>query len=623
VAAAIALRRDLVANATELLQHVGSRVAGWSGLALAGLLGIGAVAAVVQLRGEDPSGGPPSGVALLAPALSLLALGLAGGAMLDPLAAHVGARTIRTVHTGRIGLALAALHLGRRHAASRLVAVVVVAIGLLTFGAAAAEAASDARTDQVGSGIGATQVIGVAEVRPAQLMQAVRSIDPAGSFAMAVVRVDPAPNGRQVLAVDATRLSRVAFWPSGNGALTAAAAAAALRPPTPAPLILRGTRLVLTATTSQVVVDLPSSSLVLRVTVTPTDGSPSLTQDLGPLRTGKQTYQSDVSCTNGCRLSGLVVAPDGPVGGSFDLVLNDIRVDDRELAGPAELAGWRVRNPGVLNARPNPDGLELSARNGLFTLDSLRLVPPDATVPLPVLDAAATVAPVLDFASGDRVVAVQAGRPRAVPRFGSEGALADLEYLGRLGDLAVPSRSGEIWLGPNAPADAVQRFRAAGLTLTGQRRLADDLAIAARRPNAAGVRFLFVVAVLGAALGAAGLIVVASVERSARADELRWLRHQGLPRREARRAAVLGYVVVVAIAAVLGWVCAVVVWALTADRLPLLDTATDEVVPRFPGAGALAVGAAGAAGLLVLALILSAALGRAIERPPRVERSSE
>ena len=463
----------------------------------------------------------------------------------------------------------------------------------------------------------------VAEVRPAQLLRTVRSVDPGGSFAMAVVRVDPAPTGRQLLAVDATRLARVAFWPRGNGELTAVAAAAALRPPTPAPLVVQGTRFVVTATADEVEVRTPSESLNLQVTVSPMDGSPSLTQDLGPLRTGRQIYQADVDCARGCRLSGLAVAPSGPVEGSFRLVFNGISVDDRELAAATELAGWRVRNPGVLQVRPAAEGLEVSAISSLFQLDRLRLLPPDAPVPLPVLDPAAVVAPVLDLASGDHVLAARAGQPRAVPRFGSNGALADLEYLTRLGDLAVPSRSGEIWLGPQAPADAADRFRAAGLTLSGERRLADELATAARGPSAAGVRFLFVVAVLGLVLGAAGLVLVASVERPARADELRWLRQQGLSRRQTRQAAVFGYAVVVAIAAVLGWICAAVVWALTADRLPLLDTADpDAVIPDLPGAGALAIGAAGAAALLVLALILSAMLSRAVERPPRVERSA-
>src|SRR5262245_22646016 len=78
--------------------------------------------------------------------------------LLEPVAAWVGGRT---VHTGRIALAMAALHLGRRHAGSRLVAVLVVAIGLLTFGATAAEAARDARTGQVGADIGADQVLTV------------------------------------------------------------------------------------------------------------------------------------------------------------------------------------------------------------------------------------------------------------------------------------------------------------------------------------------------------------------------------------------------------------------------------------------------------------------------------
>src|SRR5262249_23696794 len=149
----------------------------------------------------------------------------------------------------------------------------------------------------------------------------------------------------------------------------------------------------------------------------------------------------------------------------------------------------------------------------------------------------------------------------------------------------------EIWLGPDAPVDVVDRFRAAGLTIAGERRLADELAIAARRPGASGAQFLFVVAVLGAVLGAAGLGLVATVEPPSRAAELRSLRQQGLPQRQTRQAAVLGYAVVDAVSAVLGWICAEVVWALTADRLPLLDSADpDVVIPNLPGAGALAVG---------------------------------
>jgi putative ABC transport system permease protein len=611
LAAAVALRRDLAATATDLLRRVPARAVRLGDLAVATLLAVGAIAAVVSLRGEPSSDAPPAGLALLAPALVLLALALFAGAGLDPIAAWAGARA---VHSGRIGFALAALHIGRRHAASRLLAVLVVAIGLLTFAASAAEVGASVREHRVGAAIGASRVLGVVEVRSDLLLTAVRSVDPDGAYAMAVVRVEPAPTGQPVLAVDATRLARVAVWPSGN-ALDAADAAAALRPSTPPPLLVRGSSIAVTATVSDLVVRTASSSLDLQATVTPTDGSPALTYDLGALRSGRQTYRADVSCAGGCRLSGLAVAPDGPVSGSFRLTVTGVEQNGSGLASAAELGEWRVRNPGVLQTSRTGAGLELSASSGLFQADGLRLVPPDAPVPLPVLAGARLATSTLDFASGDRVTASAVGEPMALPRLGLVGALADLEYLSRLGDPAVRSRSGEIWLGPDAPADVADRFRAAGLTLSGERRLADELAAAQRRPSAAGVRFLLVVSVLGLLLGAAGLVVAAGVERPSRADELRSLRTQGLSRRQVRLAAALGYAGVVAVAAGLGWLCATVVWFLTGDRLPLVDApGPDVVIPALPGPGALAAGAAGAAALFVLALILSAVLTRAVAR---------
>src|SRR5262249_20133733 len=156
------------------------------------------------------------------------------------------------------------------------------------------------------------------------------------------------------------------------------------------------------------------------------DGSPSLTEDLGPLRTGKQTYQADVSCAKGCRLSTIAVAPSGPVDGSFRLVLNGISLDGDQGIAPAELANWHVRNPGLLLTHGGADGLEVSGISSLFQPDRMRLLPPDAPVPLPVLDAALTIAPVLDLANGDHLVESRAGQPHAIPRFGSNGALADL-----------------------------------------------------------------------------------------------------------------------------------------------------------------------------------------------------
>jgi len=591
LAAIVALRRDLAATATDLLRRVPARGARWGDLALGGVVAAAAVVALVQLRSAT---GDPTGLSLLAPALSLMALGLLGGAALDPVAARVGARA---VHRGRVGLALGALHLGRRHTSSRLLAVVLVATALLTFAATAAAVAAQARRDQVEQAIGADAVLRVSEVRPAALLQTVRTVDPDGAYAMAVVAVDPGPAGKRVLAVDATRLSTASVWPRTAG-LSAAAAARALRPDLGEPALVKG--LTVTADTTVLTIRSAGTSLHLQATVAPLDGGPTRTYDLGPLRPGPATYTADVGCAAGCRLVGLTISPSGAVSAEFRVT----------LTSPA-FAAWKNRDPSVLTSRDTPGGLELSASSGLFDAAGLRVVPPDAPVPLPVLDVADPTLPVLELASGDHLAVVAAGHPATLPRIGNAGVLADLEYLTRFGELRTASREGEIWLGPAAPSDVVDRFRAAGLTILGENRLDDELAAAARRPSAAGVRFLLVVAVLGLGLGAAGVIVAAGVERRSRADELRALRAQGLTRRHTRGAALVGYVWVVGVAAALGWAAAAVVWALTGDRLPLVDGTPPGPLPVLPGLAAAGAWTAGAAALLLLAAALTVALTRA------------
>ena len=218
------MRRDLAATATDLLRRVPARGARWGDLALAGVVAAAAVVALVQLRAARPATRP--GSRLLAPALSLMALGLLGGAALDPVAARVGARA---VHKGRVGLALGGAAPGppaHQLAAARR--------------GAGGDRAADVRRDRRRRGragparpgrqaIGADAVLRVAEVRPAALLQTVRTVDPDGAYAMAVVAVDPGPAGKRVLAVDATRLSTASVWPGAAG-LSAAAAARALRP---------------------------------------------------------------------------------------------------------------------------------------------------------------------------------------------------------------------------------------------------------------------------------------------------------------------------------------------------------------------------------------------------------
>jgi len=58
----------------------------------------------------------------------------------------------------------------------------------------------------------------VVESRTMTLLTAVRTVDPGGRFAMAVVALPGATGEKPGLAVDSTRLARVANWPAGGPA---------------------------------------------------------------------------------------------------------------------------------------------------------------------------------------------------------------------------------------------------------------------------------------------------------------------------------------------------------------------------------------------------------------------
>src|SRR6185436_5585842 len=141
--------------------------------------------------------GAGQGVALVAPLL----LALAGGVLavrLAPVAAgRIGANAL---HAGRLGAALAAHHLARRAGAASVLGVVVVTVAVGTATTLTWSSAASARAQRAALEVGAPRVLTVRAANPRQLLQAVRTADPDGRSAMAVVRTDTAAG--PVLAVD-------------------------------------------------------------------------------------------------------------------------------------------------------------------------------------------------------------------------------------------------------------------------------------------------------------------------------------------------------------------------------------------------------------------------------------
>jgi hypothetical protein len=137
------------------------------------------------------------------------------------------------------------------------------------------------------------------------------------------------------------------------------------------------------------------------------------------------------------------------------------------------------------------------------------------------------------------------------------------------------------------------------------------VATSAKGATTLGLQFLVIVALLGVALGALGLMVAAGVERRWRGEENRALRMQGIKRRQVMVAAMFGYVVIVAIAAGLGAAVGAAVWWLTGQFLPLVDAAGPGLaIPSLPGAEALRQWGAGSALLLGVGLVLAMSFSR-------------
>jgi hypothetical protein len=175
------------------------------------------------------------------------------------------------------------------------------------------------------------------------------------------------------------------------------------------------------------------------------------------------------------------------------------------------------------------------------------------------------------------------GHPTLLPRVGVSGTFVDLSYL-RSVQMLVPSTDpAEVWLGPGAPADAVARLRAAGLTIQGVTYEAQQRQQLETSGSALALRFHLAAAGLGVLLAVVALALVAIGERRRRAEDLMALRRQGLPRRFVRRAALWGYLSLVVGAVIAGGVAAAVAWLLAGSVLPIFGAQLASLpTPKWP-----------------------------------------
>jgi hypothetical protein len=569
--ALFAERRQLTTPVLELLRRAPAVRGDARAVAFDVAVLLLAVAATGQLVA---SGGTLTGVGGFATALVLIGVAL--------LAARLLMRGItrfsrRALARGRLGLALAGLHLSRRPGGARLLALLIAAVAVAGYAAAAVSVAANARQTQASLGIGADRVVTVAPVPASRLLAAVREVDPQGRWAMAVVRLADTGEAAPVLAVDTTRLATVAAWP-GDGP-DPHRAARALRPAAAQPVRLTGSPLSFDITTEGFGPDALPGAVI---TIASAEGVDRLA--LGTLRAGRHTYALPTEmCGAGCAIDAVHLFRRGvEVDIDGTLVLHG-------LAGN----GWRSTEGAKISA--GPDGPRVAVNLISELTDGVYLQPVDTPLPLPVATAGKLTTPTVLGFDGRTLPVSRDVRLAALPAIGTTGTLVDLEYADRYAIGDGTNAGTQVWLSANAPADALDRIREAGLTPAGEVRAADVRAALDNDGPALGLLFYALVGGLAALLAAGALTLTAAVDRARRIEDLTALRGQGLTVGDLRRATLWTYPALAAVAVLTGTLIGLGGWFLTGWALPL---ATTLPVSRWPSVLVLAGTAAAVLALL-------------------------
>ncbi|MDY7090853.1 MAG: FtsX-like permease family protein, partial [Actinomycetota bacterium] len=563
VVEAVALRRPVA----DLLREVGSGRGDWRGGLADLLLLVIAVAAVYQAR----SSAPDSGLALAAPGLVALAVALLVARLLGRVASHGGGRAMRS---GHLRLGLTSVQVSRQPGSERVFAFVVVAVALFATTLGLALGDNRARTERSEAELGAERVLTVRTPTRTTLLHAVRRADPEGDQAMAVVvdRHSIPP----VLAVDSSRLARVATWRPVYGPPGLLAAATAEDPgPDPTPAVT-GERLTLRLRNDS------REPVALGLSLQHEGTGEAVQVRFGTLRRGEQSLTAPVTgcrAAPGCRILRWQFSAPVDANGNVPPPPAGSAVTLRELTqqGPAagilgrsrlgDIARWRSdTDVAALDIATVDGGLRIASdENGFGSPDAgIHVYAVDSAMPPPVVLAGPPPGewrfqePSMS-SLGDRPVPVRVdGTARVLPALGPRGLLVDLETSRRIaGDADVPGEF-EVWLAPGAGLGVVDELRAAGLVVTGEDTVARRSSRLAEQGPAAIARFGLLGGVVGLLLAAATLAVAGAVDRRRRLEHLRALRLQGLPLSAAVGTAYAGAWVLIVAGVVVGLVAAVI-----------------------------------------------------------------
>ena len=312
-----------------------------------------------------------------------------------------------------------------------------------------------------------------------------------------------------------------------------------------------------------------------------------MAEPLGVLKEGRSSYTGLLAgCQQGCRFLGISIGrPAGPSAlVKAELSIMSITAGGASVHDFSNAALWRPasdRAPDAnLSLTPGPAlGVTLSSTDPADALIAYQ----DAPVSLPVVvsggsktnDRATTTFTFPALGADPSPMSV-VDRVAQIPRGGSDSVLFDLNTASaiaeRTGTLADPTNlQFEVWAGPGAPANLVDKLGSAGIAVLGTSSINDDLAQLSRGAPTLSMWFYLFAGWLALLLAVGVVLLGAFVGADTRIYEYASLKVAGVRPAVLRRAVAREYRSVLGIALIAGVAAGVAAAALMLPSIQLVS----------------------------------------------------
>lgn len=589
---------------------------------------LAAVGGLVILRITYRAGSTDDTAALLAPGLLVIAVALLGTRLL-PLLTRTLLNPTRA--SRRIGLFLASRQVVRRPAGLRLAALLAVAIGLATFAVGGEAVASVNRAHRAQAEVGASRTVVVQYQPGVDPVAAVDRADPDGRWAMAAATWLPNGGGSvvgTVLGVESSRLAAVGYAAAGGP--STAGLAASIGASVAPKIVLHGQRLRVQIAASGIRGAPPQVQFAMR-----TSTRELVFASAATLRAGTHDYSARLNCANGCTFEGIVLNRPISFFGTMSGSALVRQLDQYSNGSWAELHAG-LNRPGAWRAGPEysistdtirttPEGVRddyhsESGWGGITYAYSPSPLPAAATP-----GALVKAPPPLQMTDnlGNTATFTVVESVPVLPHVLDNGLVVDLNFLrDQLTDFDYEAHW-SVWLGPRAPADALARLRAAGLTLQNSSSTATRITELGRQGPALSLFLLLACAIIGAIVAVGGTAVAISASARRRSFETAALRAVGVRDAALYRGGVIEQLLLLGAAVVLGIPAGAYAARLAMPVIPQFADPTPIALHYVPPWRPITLFAFGFVLLVVLTAMIAARAVLRAARPGRLREAEE